>query len=73
VVIARALLNKPEILLADEPTSDLDEETETEIMGLLREVHRRTNVTILLVTHATQLRTYGTRSIEMANGQIVKQ
>jgi len=64
-------MNRPELLLADEPTSDLDEQTEQEIMSLFREVHTRTGVTILLVTHTSQLVSYGTRAFQMANGLIV--
>lgn len=71
VVIARALMNEPELLLADEPTSDLDELTEQEIMGLFSEIHARTGVTALLVTHSTELEHFGTRAIRMAGGEIV--
>ena len=70
VVIARALINRPEILLADEPSSDLDEETEAEIMTLFRRVHAETGVTIALVTHTKELVSYGTRHIAMASGEI---
>jgi len=68
VVIARSLINQPEILLADEATSDLDEQTEHEIMELLKEIHANTHVTIVMVTHTTQLVSYGTRALQMANG-----
>ncbi len=71
VVIARALLNNPEVLLADEPTSDLDEQTEYEIMDLFEEIHQSSDITIVLVTHSSQLVQYGTRSIRMASGQIL--
>jgi ABC-type methionine transport system ATPase subunit len=71
VVVARALLNQPAILLADEPTSDLAEQTEHEIMQLLRDIYRRTGITILLVTHTSQLVSYGTRALQMAVGAIV--
>jgi ABC-type lipoprotein export system ATPase subunit len=71
VVIARSLINEPELLLADEPTSDLDEWTEQEIMRLFQEVHARTGVTILLVTHASELEQYGTRGLKMAGGRII--
>jgi lipoprotein-releasing system ATP-binding protein len=71
VVIARALMNEPHLLLADEPTSDLDELTEREIMALFQDIHARTGVTIMLVTHSSELGRYGTRSIRMAAGQIV--
>ena len=70
VVIARALIRQPQVLLADEPTSNLDEQTEREIMDLFRDIHTRTGVTIVMVTHTTQLTAYGTRAIEMANGVI---
>jgi putative ABC transport system ATP-binding protein/lipoprotein-releasing system ATP-binding protein len=71
VVVARALMNGPELLLADEPTSDLDEQTEQEIMSLFREIHEKTGVTIVLVTHTSQLVSYGTRALRMANGIMV--
>jgi ABC-type lipoprotein export system ATPase subunit len=70
VVIARSLINQPEILLADEPTSNLDEQTEQEIMEMVRGIHTSTGVTILLVTHTSQLVPYGTRALEMAEGMI---
>jgi ABC-type lipoprotein export system ATPase subunit len=72
VVIARALMNEAQILLADEPTSDLDEQTEQEIVDLIRDIHHKTGVTIVMVTHASQLTAYGTRTIEMANGEIIR-
>ncbi len=71
VVIARALLNQPEVLLADEPTSDLDEQTELEIMDLFQEIHRNSGITIALVSHSSQLVHYGSRSIRMAAGRIL--
>ncbi len=71
VVIARALMNQPEVILADEPTSNLDEKTELEIMDLFRELHSSMGITLVLVTHTRQLVSFGTRSIEMAEGQIV--
>jgi putative ABC transport system ATP-binding protein/lipoprotein-releasing system ATP-binding protein len=70
VVVARALLNHPELLLADEPTSDLDEQTETEIMDMFHQIHLASGITIVLVTHSTQLVRYGSRSIHMAGGVI---
>jgi len=73
VVIARALLNQPEVLLADEPTSDLDEQTETEIMEYFQQIHTSRKITIVLVTHSTQLVHYGTSSVQMAAGQLLKE
>jgi ABC-type lipoprotein export system ATPase subunit len=72
VVIARALMNHPGILLADEATSNLDEQTEQEIMLLLKEIHEQMNVTILMVSHTTQLVRYGTRAIELAQGTVTR-
>ncbi|HMB25072.1 MAG: ABC transporter ATP-binding protein [Chloroflexota bacterium] len=71
VVIARALMNQPLMLLADEPTSNLDEKTELEIMALFHDLHASMGLTIIMVTHMRQLVSYGTRAVEMANGQIV--
>jgi ABC-type lipoprotein export system ATPase subunit len=70
VVIARALMNEPEVLMADEPSSDLDEQTETEIMKLFADIHARTGVSIMMVTHASQLIEYGTRAVEMSAGRL---
>jgi ABC-type lipoprotein export system ATPase subunit len=68
VVVARALVNRPELLLADEPSSDLDEDTEAEIMTLFGRIHGETGVTIVMVTHARELVAYGTRHGQMAAG-----
>jgi putative ABC transport system ATP-binding protein len=70
VVIARALVNRPELLLADEPSSDLDEETEAEIMEIFSRVHAQ-GLTIMMVTHARNLIAFGTRHLEMADGTVV--
>lgn len=71
VVVARSLINDPQILLADEPTSNLDEQTEYEIMEVLRSIHRERPITIMLVTHTTELTSFGTRSLRMAEGEVV--
>lgn len=70
VVIARSLINQPQVLLADEPTSNLDERTEQEIMELFRELHKRMGLTLMMVTHTRQLVSYGTRFVEMVEGQM---
>jgi ABC-type lipoprotein export system ATPase subunit len=72
VVIARAMMNQPEILMADEPTSNLDEKTEQEIMDLFHDLHNRLGLTIVLVTHTTQLISANMRKIEMASGKIIQ-
>lgn len=69
VVLARALMNEPEILLADEPTSDLDEKTEQEIMSFLRELHS-SGTTILMATHSTGLIPFADRTLRMEGGNI---
>jgi ABC-type lipoprotein export system ATPase subunit len=71
VVIARSLINHPQVLLADEPTSNLDEKTEMEIMALFRDLHTSLGLTVVLVTHTRQLVSSEMRSIEMAEGRIV--
>jgi ABC-type lipoprotein export system ATPase subunit len=72
-VIARALMNEPSLLLADEPSSDLDEETEQEIMHLFAGIHREAGITIVMVTHARQLVTFGTRHAHMSAGALQEQ
>jgi ABC-type lipoprotein export system ATPase subunit len=73
VVLARALLMEPRIILADEPTSNLDEQTEQEMLKLLRSVHDDTGVTIVMVTHAPALAAFGARRIVMSGGRIPAQ
>jgi putative ABC transport system ATP-binding protein len=70
VVIARAIINRPPILLADEPTANLDELTEKEVMALLERIHGE-GTTIILVTHHPSLIGYGTRHLTMADGKLV--
>jgi len=69
VVIARAIVNRPPVLLADEPTANLDERTEEEVMALLQRILAG-GTTILLVTHHPGLIGYGTRHISMSDGQM---
>jgi len=70
-VIARALINAPSLLLADEPTSDLDEQTEIEIMALLRELNRERGMTFVMVTHNLRLADEADRVFHIANGSLV--
>ena len=69
VVLARSLINQPQLILADEPTSDLDNRTELEVMNILREINAR-GVTFLMVTHSMQLIPFATRAFEMENGKL---
>ena len=71
VAVARALLNNPEIILADEPTGNLDRETADEIMGLFMEIHQKKGTPILMVTHNRELfRRYEGRVLLCDNGSI---
>jgi putative ABC transport system ATP-binding protein len=69
VAIARALVNHPSIILADEPTGNLDSRTSHIIMEELAELHKNGN-TIIMVTHNPSLTTYATRVITMLDGKI---
>ncbi len=71
VAIARALINYPPILLADEPTGDLDVDTEAEILELFRSLNRQ-GTTILLVTHNPNLASVGNRLLQMDRGRLVE-
>jgi putative ABC transport system ATP-binding protein len=71
VAIARALVNNPSILLADEPTGNLDSKTGVEIMGLFARLHEGGN-TIVLVTHEPDVAAYAHRSIHIRDGQVEK-
>ncbi len=72
VVIARALVNNPGVILADEPTSDLDMKTEQEIMNLLKNINSR-GVTFLMVTHNIELIPYADRAFYMENGSLIQE
>ena len=69
VAIARALVNNPSILLADEPTGNLDSKTGVEIMGLFERLHKAGN-TIVLVTHEPDVAAYAYRTIHIRDGQV---
>jgi putative ABC transport system ATP-binding protein len=69
VAIARALVNNPSIILADEPTGNLDSQTSQEIMGLFDELHRQGN-TIILVTHEPDIATHAHRILHILDGRI---
>jgi ABC-type lipoprotein export system ATPase subunit len=71
-VIARALINAPALLLADEPTSDLDEETENEIMETFRKLNRERALTLIMVTHNLRLAEQTDRVIHIASGRIAR-
>ena len=70
VAIARAFINEPRIVLADEPTGELDEETESSIMDFLQEVNRAGGVTIVMVTHSSELAVRAQRRLRMKHGAV---
>ena len=72
VAIARSLVNHPSILLADEPTGNLDSRTSVEIMQVFQELNGRENLTIILVTHEPDIAEYGKRVITFRDGQITR-
>jgi putative ABC transport system ATP-binding protein len=69
VAIARALVNHPSIILADEPTGNLDSKTSVEIMGLMDDLHAKGN-TIVLVTHEPDIAQYAHRVISIRDGSV---
>jgi putative ABC transport system ATP-binding protein len=71
VAIARALVTSPSLLLADEPTGNLDSQSSREIMGILDALNRDEGITIILVTHEVDLAAYAAREIVIQDGQIV--
>jgi len=71
VAIARALVNDPSILLADEPTGNLDSKTGNEIMGVFERLHASGN-TIVIVTHEAEIAAYAHRTIHIRDGQVEK-
>ena len=70
VAIARAIVNHPAILLADEPTGNLDTENSTTVLGLLRDLNQRLGQTILMITHNPEAAAYGHRTVRMRDGRI---
>ena len=71
VAIARALASKPEIILADEPTGNLDSETSEEVLELLQKTSRRYNQTIVMITHDPHIAAKADRMIKIGDGKII--
>jgi putative ABC transport system ATP-binding protein len=71
VAIARALVNQPKLLLADEPTGNLDTHTSQDIMALFTELNQRDGITIVLITHEPDIAAYARRLVRLSDGSIV--
>jgi putative ABC transport system ATP-binding protein len=72
VAIVRALANKPSVVLADEPTGDLDSKTGKEVMQALRDLSRNEGATVIVVTHDPMVANLANRIFEMRDGRIIK-
>ena len=72
VAIARGIVNHPAILLADEPTGNLDTENSEAVLGVLRDLNERLGQTILMITHNPEAAAYGHRTVKMRDGRIVE-
>jgi putative ABC transport system ATP-binding protein len=73
VAIARALVTAPTLLLADEPTGNLDSRTGQTILDLLRALNLERHLTVIMVTHSTLAATYGHRTVELQDGHIIRE
>jgi putative ABC transport system ATP-binding protein len=71
VAIARALVNDPRLLLADEPTGNLDEETGRQVLKLLDELTRRAGKNMIMVTHSREAASYADRTLHLRDGQLI--
>jgi len=71
VAIARALANEPSILLADEPTGNLDSRTSREVMELFGQLNRDDGITIILVTHDAEIARHARRTVAIRDGRII--
>ena len=71
VAIARALMTEPPVLLADEPTGNLDTRTSIEVMEIFQQLQRDRGITVIVITHEHQIAEYGTRSVGFRDGRIV--
>jgi len=72
VAIARAIVNHPALLLADEPTGNLDTANSEAVLGLLRDLNKRLGQTILMITHNPEAATYADRIVKMRDGRVVE-
>lgn len=70
VAIARAFINNPEIILADEPTGDLDEDTEAEVIRFFKRLNEEKGITFIVVTHSLSIASEAKRILRMHNGKL---
>ncbi|MHA1672013.1 MAG: ATP-binding cassette domain-containing protein [Promethearchaeota archaeon] len=73
VAIARAISNGPALILADEPTGNLDAENTEQVMRLFRELHEEMDIALLIVTHSQHVASFADRSVELSDGMIIGQ
>jgi putative ABC transport system ATP-binding protein len=71
VAIARAIISEPKIVLADEPTGNLDTKSSNAVLALLRQLNKELGQTIVMITHNPEAATYGNRVLHMRDGQVV--
>lgn len=71
VAIARALIRKPKLILADEPTGNLDSINSLNVMNILKRIHQEEKTTIVLVTHDVEYAEWGSRKIQIADGKVI--
>jgi putative ABC transport system ATP-binding protein len=73
VAIARALVNNPSFLLMDEPTGNIDSKTATEIIQLVKGLNEEQGVTVIMITHDTNIASWAKRTVQMLDGMIVQE
>jgi len=71
VAIARGIVNRPAILLADEPTGNLDSQNSAAVLGVIQDLNQRTGQTVLMITHDPEAAAYASRSVHIRDGRIV--
>ena len=73
VAVARALVNQPSIILADEPTGNLDSKSGKEVMDILHKLNQDTGITVILVTHDQRISEYAQRSLHLFDGKVTNE
>lgn len=72
VAVARAIIHKPKVLFADEPTASLDSKRSKDMMELIRDLTKKMNITTLMVTHDEEMLTYVDRILQMSDGMVLE-